>query len=122
MMQVQVRMFICDDGERFMGKGPAKLLRLTEQTGSLRRAAAQMGMSYSKAHGLIKRLEQVVPQQVLECHVGGASGGGAQLTEYGRCLLQAYEEMNSKINAGAEQAFSEFCAAMGLDNSDAAST
>ena len=38
---------------RLFGKGPYKLLRRVEATGSLHKAAAQMGMAYSHAWKLI---------------------------------------------------------------------
>ena len=41
--------FLNDNGEKFFGEGPCRLLRLVEQTGSLRAAAAAMEMAYSKA-------------------------------------------------------------------------
>ena len=49
-MKPALRVMLCDDaGERFFGEGPCRLLHLIEETGSLRSAAAQMGLSYSKA-------------------------------------------------------------------------
>ena len=46
-MKPALRVMLCDDaGERFFGEGPCRLLHLIEETGSLRSAAAQMGLSY----------------------------------------------------------------------------
>ena len=44
-MKPALRVMLCDDA----GEGPCRLLHLIEETGSLRSAAAQMGLSYSKA-------------------------------------------------------------------------
>ena len=38
-----------DNGIKFFGEGPCRLLRCVEKTGSLRAAAMEMEMSYSKA-------------------------------------------------------------------------
>lgn len=54
-MKPALRVMLCDDaGERFFGEGPCRLLHLIEETGSLRSAAAQMGLSYSKALRLVQ--------------------------------------------------------------------
>ena len=47
-----------DDGQRFFGDGPYQLLLGLEKTGSLRQAAAEMGMAYSKALRLVKQAEK----------------------------------------------------------------
>ena len=77
-MKPALRVMLCDDaGERFFGEGPCRLLHLIEETGSLRSAAAQMGLSYSKA---------------LTCKtIGGRGGGGSTLTTEARQFLERYE-------------------------------
>ena len=98
-----------------MGEGPYQLLRRIEKLGSLRRAALEMGMSYSKAHALIKHLEASVQHQILHSYVGGSSGGGAQLTDFGRRLLKEYAELEKRVSGAADAAFAEFCANMDLE-------
>ena len=51
-------LFLDDDGQRFFGDGPYQLLLGLEKTGSLRQAAAEMGMAYSKALRLVKQAEK----------------------------------------------------------------
>lgn len=52
-MKPALRVMLCDDaGERFFGEGPCRLLHLIEETGSLRSAAAQMGLSSPRRCGL----------------------------------------------------------------------
>ena len=49
-MQAVTRViFLDEDGEKFFGEGPCRLLHAVEQTGSLRAAAQSMGMAYTKA-------------------------------------------------------------------------
>ena len=110
IMQLQLKIMICDAEGRFMGQGPYRLLLLTGKLGSLRRAAAEMGMSYSKAHAIIKRLENCLQRQVVHTHAGGLSGGGAELTEFGNLLLDAYGKLEQRINAESAAAFTDFCA------------
>lgn len=106
---MQLKIMICDECGRFMGAGPYKLLCLTDSLGSLRQAALEMGMSYSKAHALIKRLESAVQRQILRSHSGGAAGGGAELTDFGRKMLQEYTLMERRLQREAALAFENFC-------------
>ena len=60
MKAVTKIIFYDDNGEKFFGEGPARLLRLVEETGSLRAAALTMEMSYSKALRLLQHAEAVL--------------------------------------------------------------
>ena len=75
-MKPALRVMLCDDaGERFFGEGPCRLLHLIEETGSLRSAAAQMGLSYSKALRLVQHAEKELGF-ALTCKTIGGRGGG----------------------------------------------
>ena len=80
-----------EDGERFFGEGPCRLLHAIEQTGSLRAAAQSMQMAYTKALGLVRHAEQVLGFALTERKIGGKGGGGAVLTRYGQRLIQLYD-------------------------------
>ncbi len=80
-MRTTVRItFLDDQDEKFFGEGPARLLRGIESTGSLRSAAADMGMAYSKAIKLIRNAEQALGFPLTTRSVGGRDGGGSCLT------------------------------------------
>ncbi|MGM9589175.1 MAG: NTP transferase domain-containing protein [Faecousia sp.] len=83
--------FFDDSGKKFFGEGPCQLLRLVEETGSLRCAAASMEMAYSKALKLIKQAESALGFPLTERCAGGRDGGGSTLTPEGRAFLQQYE-------------------------------
>jgi molybdate transport system regulatory protein len=77
-MKPALRMMLCDDaGERFFGEGPCRLLHLIEETGSLRSAAAQMGLSYSKALRLVQHAEKELGFALTCKTIGGRGGGGS---------------------------------------------
>lgn len=80
-----------ENGGKFFGEGPCRLLRLVEQTGSLRCAAASMEMAYSKAIKLIKQAESALDFPLTQRSVGGKDGGGSTLTAEGRAFLRQYE-------------------------------
>ncbi|MBQ9579269.1 MAG: LysR family transcriptional regulator [Ottowia sp.] len=81
--------------ERAFADAPAErrlqLLRLVQQSGSISQAARDAGISYKAAWQAIQRLGEQVGSPVVAASVGGAGGGGAQLSEAGKRLLQAAE-------------------------------
>ena len=80
-----------DNGIKFFGEGPCRLLRAVERTGSLRAAAMEMEMAYSKANKLLKQAEQALGYPLTARSTGGRDGGGSTLTPEGRKLLEQYE-------------------------------
>ena len=49
--------FYTDNGDRFFGEGPYRLLRGVQELGSLRSSTQRMGMAYTKAFQMVKRGE-----------------------------------------------------------------
>ena len=84
-------LFLDDNGEKFFGEGPARLLRAVEETGSLRAAAMSMDMAYTKALKLMKHAEEALGFSLITRTTGGKTGGGSLLTPAGRQWLQQYE-------------------------------
>ena len=80
-----------ENGEKFFGEGPCRLLEKVEQTGSLRCAAASMEIAYSKALKLVKQAEEALGFPLTQRSVGGRDGGGSTLTPEGREFLHKYE-------------------------------
>lgn len=90
-MQLKFHIYFCDElGEKFFGEGPYRLLLGIQELGSLRAAALQMGMAYTKAFALIKRAEQEFGFPLTQKTIGGKGGGGSVLTMEARELLQRY--------------------------------
>lgn len=80
-----------ENGIRFFGEGPCRLLRCVEKTGSLRSAAMEMEMAYSKASRILKQAEENLGFPLTARSTGGKDGGGSILTPQGRQLLGQYE-------------------------------
>ena len=89
----------------------AQLLERVAATGSIRRAAASMDMSYRKAWLLIQELQKTFDGAVVTAEAGGVAGGGTQLTELGNDLLKIYRRVESRA-ADAVKADLENLAAM----------
>ncbi len=95
-----------EEGKAFMGPGPCRLLRHIDDSLSISEAARKMGMSYAKAHRLVRLLEENTGRKILDTRIGGAERGGASLTPYARSLLCAFEELVEKVNEDSEKRFS----------------
>ena len=83
--------FFDEDGQKFFGEGPCRLLRAIEKTGSLRSAAASMDMAYTKALKLMKNAEAALGFPLTMRAAGGKDGGGSILTPEGKEWLTRYE-------------------------------
>ena len=56
-------------------------------------------MSYKFAWNYIKRIEKLLGESVVLRYKGGASRGGAKLTEIGKLLINSYEQFYNTLNS-----------------------
>lgn len=75
------------DGEGF------DLLVDLDRTGSLTATARNLGMSYRKAWGMLNEVERHLGFNLTEKRRGGASGGRTILSEKGKQLVLAYNNL-----------------------------
>ena len=99
---LSVRLFT---DEKCFGPGVAALMQLVQSCHSLRAAAMQMGMAYSKAWTILKTAEDKLGFKLLHSTTGGKHGGGAQLTEQGAALLAAYTRYCQTLREFAQREF-----------------
>lgn len=97
--EIRLRCWIDIDQKKYFGPGPAELLRLIEQEGSIAKAAKIMGMSYKKAWDLITDLNTRGKSPFVLSRKGGERGGGAELTPNGKEFLGKYEKLIKRLNA-----------------------
>ena len=95
------------DGLVVMSGYRMRLLQLVDESGSLARAAAEMGLSYRRAWGKVKEIEHNLGVELVHSEVGGAGGGNTALTPAGRALLRAYERFQARLEAELTQVFAE---------------
>lgn len=60
-------------------------------------AAKSLGMSYQHAWNLISEMNLVAPKPLVEKQRGGANGGGATVSAYGRQILNEYQLIEAEI-------------------------
>ncbi|HTT96973.1 MAG TPA: LysR family transcriptional regulator [Rhizomicrobium sp.] len=89
-----------DNGDQ-LGPGKVRLLELVAETGSIRKAAAQMKMSYRKAWLLLQALENTFQESLIVTATGGRAGGGARLTPLGARIAALYRGIEAKTLKGS---------------------
>jgi molybdate transport system regulatory protein len=106
-MKVVYKIWLENDGKAF-GEGPYRLLKLIEKTGSINRAAADMEMSYRKAWKILKMVEEKLGFELIERKIGGADGGGSQITDRGRDILRNYEGFREEVKTSMEMIYKKY--------------
>ena len=89
-----------DDGSG-LGPGKVQLLELIAETGSIRKAAAQLDMSYRKAWLLLQALKETFGTPLVETASGGKSGGGTSLTAAGWEVVSRYRKLERAAGGAA---------------------
>ncbi|HEY9049109.1 MAG TPA: ModE family transcriptional regulator [Ohtaekwangia sp.] len=95
--EIRLRCWIDIDGVRFFGPGRAELLEYIETTGSISKAAKEMGMSYKKAWAMIDDINSRASKPYVILQKGGQKGGGAELTEPGKKAVASYKKLTTKL-------------------------
>ena len=104
-MQIRSKLWIEVEGKPVFGRGRRFLLQAIEKYGSINQAAKEINISYRKAWGYIKAMEERLGIKLVERQTGGKDGGGAILTEEARSFLLKYELMEEGIREMVDQRF-----------------
>ena len=88
------RIWIDTDDGAFMGYGRIELLEKIQETGSLRKAAQAMKMSYQQAWRLITQMNERAKKPLVTLQKGGKHGGVTQLTTTGEKAIVTFKSFN----------------------------
>ena len=102
-MKIKSRIWIEAENNVLLGEGRVRLLKAIDQTGSLSKAAKSLKISYKKAWTLVDAVNKSSKKPVTVTSIGGKGGGGAILTDYGKNLIQAFEEINKNCWSHLDQ-------------------
>ncbi|MGB5419851.1 winged helix-turn-helix domain-containing protein [Algibacter sp.] len=92
--KIKSRIWIESENNVLLGEGRVRLLKAIQDTGSLSKAAKSLNISYKKAWQLLDSVNKSAKKPVTINSIGGKGGGGAELTEYGKSLIKAFDEIN----------------------------
>ena len=89
---LSVRLRVLCGEEVALGPGKSELLAAIAETGSITRAAKQLGISYMHAWSLVQTMNACFRRPLVLAARGGQKGGGTGLTEEGKAVLALYRE------------------------------
>lgn len=104
-MDIKSKLWIEVGGEPVFGRGRRFLLEAIDTYGSINRAAKEIDISFRKAWGHIKAMEERLGIKLVERHAGGKNGGGAALTDDARKFLKQYQLMEDGIREIVDKRF-----------------
>lgn len=81
-----------------VGYGKFELLYAIQTENSLVRAARKTKISYRKAWGIVREMEQQLGFQLVKKKRGGLHGGWTVLTDDGENLMKAYDELMGELD------------------------
>ena len=113
-IKLKVKLYLENEHDKFMGIGVLWVLQRVSSCGSLRAAAAEMGISYSKAFRMVDTLEKTLGVPVLERHRGGMQRSGAKLTPFGQAFILLYDDFQRKCKTLMDEPFEKFSKELSL--------
>ena len=105
--QVRSKVWLEARGRPVLGPGRRELLKRIDEQGSISQAARLLKMTYRKAWGQIKAMEEQLGLSLVEKQTGGPGGGGARLTPEARELLSKYFRLAQGIKEEVDRRFQE---------------
>ena len=97
------RIIVVSNDQIALGPGKVDLLEEIERSGSISKAARELGLSYRRAWTLVDTMNKNFKSCLVTGSAGGKKGGGASLTPLGSKVAKTYRAMEAK----AEKALQE---------------
>ncbi|GAB2773176.1 hypothetical protein GCM10027275_15170 [Rhabdobacter roseus] len=96
-LEVKGSLWLETEAGRFLGPGRVELLQRIEQSGSINKAANQMGMSYKKAWEMVQSMNAQAGTPFVLTQTGGEKGGGAKITPAAQGYIAYYTELRHRF-------------------------
>lgn len=107
-MEVKAKIILLEDGEKFMGPGVLWLLDEIEKTGSILKASASLGISYTKCYHMIDKAEKKLGFPLVDRKKGGSSREGVSLTAKGRAFASLFSSFENKSREKISEEYKTF--------------
>lgn len=107
---VHVRIRVDFDTGASLGPGKVALLEQIQAAGSLSQAARVLGLSYRRAWLLLDDINHSFAEPAVVTATGGRRGGGAELTPFGRALIERYRELEQVAEKQAARSLARVAA------------
>ena len=102
---IRSKLWIEVDGLPVFGRGRGFLLEAIDKHGSINQAAKEINISYRKAWGYIKAMEERLGFKLIKRRTGGRYGGGATLTKEALEFIIKYEVLEKGIRELVDEKF-----------------
>ena len=79
-----------------LGPGKVDILEEIARSGSISKAARELGLSYRRAWTLVDTMNKSFKSCLVKGSAGGKKGGGAHLTPLGKKMAKTYRIMEAK--------------------------
>jgi len=108
-IRLQYKIWMEDSsGTGILGDGKWKMLKLIDEKGSLKAACDELGYTYRRTWGNLRKIENFFGFPLLEKHRGGADGGTTTLTPEGRKLVRAFDKFHTTVDGTIQKGFDSF--------------
>ncbi len=87
----------------FLGDTRIRLLEAIDSCGSISQAAKAVPLSYKGAWDAVEAMNNLAERPIVVRTTGGKHGGGTQLTEYGRRLVNLYRALQTEYQAALDR-------------------
>jgi molybdate transport system regulatory protein len=103
---VRSKVWVVDEaGDVVFGLGRLKILEAVDRTGSILAAAKSLKMSYRAVWQRIRKTEERLGRPLLVKRIGGAAGGGSELTPFARDLVDGFRKLHRDVAEDADAHF-----------------
>ena len=106
-LEPRSKLWIERDGAVALSDWRIALLEGVDRTGSLSKAAEEIGVPYRTAWQKLKDAEERLGVRFFDTQSGGAEGGGSVLTADARDLLRRYRQFSDGIAQLVDRRFAE---------------
>lgn len=113
-IRLHYKIWMADSGDRgILGDGKWRMLKIIEEKGSLKAACDELGYTYRRTWGNLRKIEQFFGFPLLEKQRGGSDGGHTALTPEGKRLVRAFDAFHRTVDRQIQDGFDRFLKELG---------
>lgn len=95
-VELEGRIWLKTNGKSFLGSGRVHLLELIAKSGSISKAAKELGMSYKAAWDAVDAMNNLSDEPLVVRSAGGKGGGGTVITPKGEEVIKVFKALEEK--------------------------
>jgi molybdate transport system regulatory protein len=104
-LNIKLKIWIEEKGKPVFGTGRRTLLDALDRRGSISRAAQKMNISYRKAWGALRAMEERLGLKLVDRRTGGREGGVAGLTRDARMIMERFDILEKDLRKFVDARF-----------------